>query len=314
MTGSISGTRFNTKKALAHIGALLIMTAWGSSFLSTKIMIVDGGVTAVEMYVYRFACAYILLLFLSVKKLFSNNWKDEFQFFICGICSGSLYFIMENYALEYTKAGNVSLLASTSPIFTTLLIATVLHTKIKTGVIIGSIISFIGVACIILGNGESFEIKPKGDLLALGAAFTWGVYTLVIKNLNPFYNSIFITRKIFFYGVLTALPLLFFQNEPLHLTTIFNAQEPIYLINFVFLVVICSGLAFLIWNETMKILGSVTANNYLYLQPLVTMVAAYFILGEQIFFLGYLGCLLIVGGLVYADKVTQKGSANRRVQ
>ena len=53
----------------------------------------------------------------------------------------------------------------------------------------------------------------------------------------------------------------------------------------------------------MKILGQVTANNYLYLQPLVTMVAAYFILGEDIMLLGYVGCVLIVGGLIISDKM-----------
>ena len=65
----------------------------------------------------------------------------------------------------------------------------------------------------------------------------------------------------------------------------------------------CSVFAYLIWNEVMKILGQVTANNYLYLQPLVTMVAAYFILGEDIMLLGYVGCVLIVGGLIISDKM-----------
>lgn len=304
----------NIKKILAHLGALITMSAWGTSFLSTKIMMVNGGLTPVEMFVYRFACAYIILLLLSFKKFFANNWKDELQFLICGICSGSLYFILENYALEYTKAGNVSLLASISPIFTTILIAVVFRTRIKTGVILGSIISFIGVACLILGNGESFEIRPLGDMLALGAALTWAVYTLIIKNLNPFYNTIFITRKLFFYGVLTAIPLLIFQDAPLRLWVIFDFQDPTFFFNFLFLVLVCSGLAFLTWNETMKVLGSVTANNYLYLQPLVTMIAAYFVLGEQIFLLGYIGCILIVGGLIYSDKSNLKGSSNRRVQ
>ena len=73
--------------------------------------------------------------------------------------------------------------------------------------------------------------------------------------------------------------------------------------NFLFLVIFCSLLAYLIWNEVMKVLGPVATNNYLYLQPLVTMVAAYFVLGEKIFPLGYLGCALIIGGLIIADKL-----------
>lgn len=53
----------------------------------------------------------------------------------------------------------------------------------------------------------------------------------------------------------------------------------------------------------MKALGPVASSNYLYLQPLVTMIAAYFVLGEKIYPLGYLGCALIIGGLVIADKI-----------
>lgn len=314
MTETLIQSRSNSKKILAHIGALIIMTAWGSSFLSTKILMVDGGLTPVEMFTYRFGCAYFILLVLTIRKIFANNWKDELQFLICGICAGSLYFITENYALRLTTAGNVSLLACTSPIFTTILISIFYKIRIKTGVIIGSLIAFLGVTCIIFSNGTGFELRPKGDLLAIGAAMSWAIYTLVIKNLNPYYNSMFITRKLFFYGVLTSLPLLFFQDAPLHLDVIFNFSEPIFGFNFLFLVIGCSAVAYLIWNETMKILGSVTANNYLYLQPLVTMISAYIVLDENIYIMGYIGCILIIGGLIFADKVNLSSSRNRRHQ
>ena len=64
----------------------------------------------------------------------------------------------------------------------------------------------------------------------------------------------------------------------------------------------CSCCAYLIWNEVMNVLGPVLTNNYLYLQPLVTMIAAYIVLGEVIYLVGYIGCVLIIGGLVLSDK------------
>lgn len=69
-----------------------------------------------------------------------------------------------------------------------------------------------------------------------------------------------------------------------------------------FLVVMCSLAAYIMWNEVMKKLGPVTSNNYLYAQPMVTMVGAYFLLGENIYLLGYVGCFLIISGLVISDK------------
>ena len=73
--------------------------------------------------------------------------------------------------------------------------------------------------------------------------------------------------------------------------------------NFLFLGLFCSAAAYIIWNEVMNILGSIKANNYIYVQPLVTMIAGYFVLGEKIFFLGYLGCVLIIGGILISDKI-----------
>lgn len=293
--------------ALAHVGAFITASAWGTSFLSTKVLMVQGGFSPIEMYVYRFAVAYILLLFFTFKKLFANNLRDELQLMLCGICAGSLYFITENYALKFTSTGNVSLLASISPLFTAAIMAVVFRTKVGAGMVIGSIVAFLGVACVIFSGGEGLEINPGGDLLAICASLSWAIYSLAAKRLIPLYSGLFITRKLFFYGVITALPLLFWQHAsthtPYHLSLLINFAQPQYLLNFAFLVVFCSLLAYLIWNEVMSILGPVATNNYLYIQPLVTIIAAYFVLGEPIYPLSYLGCTLIIGGLILSDKL-----------
>lgn len=294
-------------KGLAHLGAFLTASAWGTSFLSTKVLMVDGGFSPVEMYVYRFAMAYILLLCFTFRRILANNWRDELQLMLCGVCAGSLYFITENYALQHTTTGNVSLLASVSPLFTAAIMALIFRVKIGFGVIVGSLVAFAGVACVIFSNGEGFVIKPEGDLLALSAALSWAIYSLAAKRLIPLYSGLFITRKLFFYGVITALPLLLIHHsisgQPYHISTLFNFSHPEFFLNFMFLVVFCSMLAYLVWNQVLSLLGPVVANNYLYIQPLVTMIAAYFVLGEKIYTLGYIGCILIIGGLILADKL-----------
>lgn len=287
---------------LAHIGALLTVSAWGTSFLSTKVLMENDGMTPVEMFFYRFLAAYLILLCFTFKNIKSKSWRDELTFIVSGICSGSLYFITENFALTLTTAGNVSLLASLSPIFTTILMAVIFGQRIQVGVAIGSVVAFAGAACIILSHGASLEFRPTGDLLAIASAFSWAIYTIAVKRVLPHYSTFFVTRKLFFYGVLTALPFLLCQSEPSHAYMLIDFSNPKFILNFLFLVLFCSMAAYLMWNEVMAVLGPVTSNNYLYLQPLVTMVAAYFILGENIYLLGYIGCVLIVGGLIYSDK------------
>ena len=265
---------------------------------------VSGGFSPVEVFVYRFVFAYFLLLIFTCKKILANNPKDEILFLICGMCAGSIYFVAENYALKYTTAGNVSLLVSISPIFTTVLMAVIYRIMPRINVITGSIVAFIGVGCIIFSSGEGFEINPVGDLIALSASLSWAIYTIVVKRLTPIYTSLFITRKLFLYGVITALPLLIIQHEPLNLRLLFDFSQPEYFLNLLFLGLFCSAIAYILWNETMRILGAVKANNYLYVQPIVTMIAGYLILDERIYILSYIGCALIIGGIVWSEKNT----------
>ncbi len=299
---SSRGNKGGAIKILSHLGSLIAVTAWALSFLCTKVLMEKGGFTPIEMYVYRFAVAYLILLLFTFRNLKAKSWRDEITLAVSGICAGSLYFITENYALRLTTAGNVSLLTSISPVLTTFLLAALYRQRILPGVIIGSIAAFIGVGCIIFSNGEGIEFRPEGDLLALSAALCWAVYSVTIKRVLPLYNTLFITRKLFFYGVITALPLLFTDNNGFHLHLLIDFAHPEYILNFSFLVIMCSVVAYLIWNESMKILGPVTTNNYIYLQPLITMIAAYFLIGENITLLGYMGCFLIICGLIVSDK------------
>ena len=178
MSKSIKIAPSGSLKLLAHLGAIVTISCWGASFVSTKVLMEQGGFSPVEMFVYRFACAYVLMLLLTCnKRLLSKSWKDEFSFMVCGICAGSLYFITENYALRHTTASNVSLLASISPIFTTLLMGVFYKMKVKGGVIIGSVIAFIGVGFVVMsGSADGLEIHPFGDMLALSAAMSWAEY------------------------------------------------------------------------------------------------------------------------------------------
>lgn len=263
--------------------------------------------TPVEVYVYRFSIAYLMMLAFTFREIRSKSWKDELQMALCGICSGTLYFLMENYALMYTSTGNVSLLSSISPLFIAVLLSVIYKTRMRRGEVIGSVVAFFGVALVIMSEsiakGLGMEFNPIGDLLAISCALSWAVYSIAIKRLIPIYNTLFLTRKLFFYGLVTSVPLLLIQREPLHLNVLFDLSQPQYLLNLLFLAVMCSSMAYLLWNESMKIIGPLATNNYMYLQPPVTMIAGCLLLGETIYPYGYVGCALVLLGLIAADKM-----------
>ena len=301
-SGSVSKDR---SMFWCHVGAVLTMVAWGISFVSSKVLL-DNGLNAVEIYVYRFGLAYLLLLCMCHKKLMSNNWRDEMLFLVCGLCGGSIYFIAENIALKYTLVSNVSLITTTSPLLTTLLLGELYKSeRPSAGVLGGSLVAFLGVGCVIFNSSFVIKMNPFGDLLALGAAFTFAIYAVVLRRLNAFYSATFITRKTFFYGVITALP--FLPMDPEH-ASLDVLLRPAVWGNIVFLSAFASVFAFMIWSIAIKKMGTVKASNYLYFQPVVTLVASALILSEKVTIVGYTGCALILIGVWLSDWLGRKSA------
>ena len=288
---------------LGHIAAIVTVAMWGYSFVSSKVLL-DNGLGPVHIYFYRFVLAYLMVLFISHKRLWASNWRDEGLFVVCALTSGSLYFIAENTALQYTLTTTVALLTSLSPLITTMLVGLVYKTeKFGIGTWLGSAIAVAGVACVVFNSSTSLEVRPLGDFLALAAAFSWAFYSLILRRLNAHYDVWFITRKTFFYGILTSIPFLIFEPESQSVATIISRPE-VYA-NLLFLGLGASTIAYVLWAYTVKTVGAVKANNYMYLQSIVTLIVSAIVLGEHVNFIGYLGIFLILAGLWAGDNINK---------
>lgn len=296
----------NPKKALiyGHLGALVCVIMWGASFVSTKVLL-NNGMQPVEIYLYRFALAYLLILLFKHSRICCNNWRDEALLCMCGLLSGSIYFLAENFALRYTLVTNVSLLTSLSPLITTLLIGLWYRSERPgPGMLTGSMVAFLGVACVIFNSSFNLEINPLGDMLGLAAALSWSLYSILLKKLNAVYDTWFITRKTFFWGVVTGLP--FLAVEPPHFYFLEVFRYPAVWGNILFLGLGASLIAFFLWAVTVKKVGAVKANNYMYLQPIVTLVISVVLLHEHVSAIGIMGICLILGGLWLGDWLTRR--------
>ncbi|MDE6359001.1 MAG: DMT family transporter [Duncaniella sp.] len=286
-----------------HLFAIFSVTVWGLSFISTRVLL-DNGLNPIEIYIYRFIIAYLVMLALNHRKLWANSLKDEALFVVCGLVAGSIYFISENVALEYTLVSNVSLITSLSPLLTVLIVGLVYKTnRPGNGAYIGSLVAFIGVGLVIFNSSFNMAINPIGDLLSLLAAFCWAIYSLLLKPLNAHYDARFFTRKVFFYGVLTALPFLLVEPE---MADPHILLSPVVIGNLLFLSLICSFSAYLLWAFSVAKIGAVSAANYLYFQPLITMVFSVVILHEALTAVGLMGCVMILAGVWLADFLQNK--------
>ncbi|MDR2885629.1 MAG: DMT family transporter, partial [Rikenellaceae bacterium] len=202
------------QKYLLHATALLIVVIWGTTFVSTKLLL-NNGLAPQDIFFYRFALAYIGIWFFGLlpvpgesnllkHKFFAKNIGDELRMAALGVTGGSIYFLTENMALEYTLASNVALLVSVAPILTAIAVHFFTRgERLNRNVVAGSALAFLGVAFVVFNGNFILKMSPAGDLLSLAAASCWAVYTVILKGLSKKYSSLLITRKVFFYGLLT---------------------------------------------------------------------------------------------------------------
>ena len=286
------------KKTIGHLAALLTIIIWGTTFISTKILLV--GFQPVEILFFRFVMGFIVLLMLSPKRLKTANRKEELTFAVAGLCGICLYYLLENIALTYTLASNVGVIISVAPFFTAILAHLVIKSeeKLRLQFFTGFIVAMVGIVLISF-NGQKLELKPIGDLLAIVAALVWAFYSILTRKINSFaYPVILTTRRTFFYGILFMIPTLFFFDFQLDLS---RFGELTYLLNILYLGLGASALCFVTWNFAVKELGAVKTSVYIYMVPVITVLTSVLILHEQVTVLASIGTILTLIGLFLSE-------------
>ena len=85
------------KHGYYHLIAILVVTIWGLTFISTKVLI-NHGLTPQEIFFYRFLIAYLGIWVISPKRLFTSNWKDELWLMAGGFFGGYREYSFRNHA------------------------------------------------------------------------------------------------------------------------------------------------------------------------------------------------------------------------
>ena len=299
-----------------HIVAFVVVAIWGSTFVFTKMLLLNG-LSPAQIFTLRFIIAYVLLLGYSLFthhfSLFTSSWRDELLMVLLGITGGSVYFLTENAAMLFTTATNTSLIVCSCPLFAMLLFAVVYRHSERINRIqaIGSVLACLGMAIVVLNGHFVLHLSPLGDILAFAACLCWAVYSLLMQPATEKYSTLFITRKVFFYGLLTIIPYYFFVPDFPSLDVI---MRPEVLWNLLFLSVVASMLCYLLWNWVLSHLGVVVATNWVYFNPITTIIFAWWLLHEQITIYFLIGTVLILVGMYLADKKVVRKADQRHQQ
>lgn len=293
------------KKTTGHAAALITILIWGTTFISTKVLLADFA--PIEILFFRFVMGFLALLGAWPHRLKGTTRQQEFTFAAAGLCGVCLYYLLENIALTYTMASNVGVIISIAPFFTAILthLFSKGEEKPRANFFVGFAVAMAGI-CLISFSGSRLLLNPLGDLLAVAAAIVWACYSVLTRKISGFgCHTLPATRRIFGYGILfmlLTLPLFDFHPDLRRFT------NPVYLGNMLFLGLGASALCFVTWNTAVKELGAVKTSIYIYLVPVITIATSALILHEKITPMSGAGTILALLGLFlsqYRGKQTE---------
>ncbi|MBO4378641.1 MAG: DMT family transporter [Clostridia bacterium] len=286
----------NDKKHLkGHVFSILCVVAWGTSFLVSKNLL--KSITSVHLMMLRFVIAWLAVWIIYPKWRF--DWREEGQFIVLSLVGNTLYYLVENTALQLTLASNVSILVSAAPIISALMLRLFERDeRLSRRQTAGIGIAFFGVLFVVFNGVFVLKLNPFGDLLALAAAFCWALYGFLAKRIMDKYDTYLSTRKLMFYGMITSAPLLLFEKSSITGIGQLTFGD---ICGLLYLGLICSAVCYLMWNTAIEEIGAMKTNLYVYAVPVATMIASAAFLEEEITWGGAIGIVLVVGGMLLSS-------------
>jgi drug/metabolite transporter (DMT)-like permease len=196
------------------------------------------------------------------------------------------------YSLEFARASTVSLVFGATPVFVALLSLALRLGRLQRSFWIGAGLTFAGVGLIALASGSGFSSSMKGNVIAVGTAFTWGCYTIAIAPLMRRYSPFRISALVLAAGwlplALVSIPQLDRQE--------FSFGWPVWL-GFGYAVVGPLFLTNILWFTAVDRVGAPRAALFNNLQPFFSVFFALILLSEGLHPLEVAGGVLIFGGI-----------------
>ncbi|HXL02895.1 MAG TPA: DMT family transporter [Candidatus Atribacteria bacterium] len=296
------------KKYLLNPYFLLILVSliWGFNFSVVKIGILTIGPLAFSLL--RFILS-ALLMFLVLWLTEKNPWvevKDLPYFLFLGLLGFGIYQPLWSYGLKLSLASHSALILSLSPIVVSL-VAFVRKEELVGGInLLGVIIGFGGVIFLV-GQGGNGDYAPQsvlyGDLLTLGAAICWGLYSYFGKNMVKKYSPLKTSTWSVIWGLVFMFPVCI--GETLQVTR--EDFSFSLLLSLSYSVVLSSLVAYIIWMQCVKELGAARTISSQYITQVVGVIAAWMIFGEPLGWRVFLGMAFISLGLWLIHKKPSGG-------
>jgi len=294
MATTVSGS---TRSRGPILGVLFAVLAWGSSFIATKVALQD--VSPVTVVWLRFAMGVVVMgLVLFARRQFAIPcWKDLAYFSLLGFIGITFHQWLQSTGLVTAQAATTAWIVASTPVFIALLSWLFLKEKLGWRKSAGILLAALGVLLVVsrgdLASVAAGRFGAPGDLLILISAPNWAIFSVLSRRGLERHPA----GRMMFYVMLSGWlfsSLLLIGGPGLSEVGALTTRG---WLGVLFLGVVCSGLAYVLWYGALQALPASKVGAFLYLEPLAAVIAAALVLGEPLLWASLLGGLVILFGV-----------------
>ena len=290
----------------ARLSALAAIVLWGVSFVATKAALRE--ISPVTLIFTRFALGVaVLILVLKLRKESLTPPRDSWLMLTTmGLVGIFLHQMIQAHGLTLTTAVRTGWLIGLTPIWSAVLATVFLGEGFGRRKVFGLFIGLIGALLVVTRGELSTDVlalpSTRGDLLVLASTWTWAIYTILGRDTLKRLGSARATAAAMFAGWAMMIPF-FVAAAGWHEYRDLSSTSVMAIL---FLGIGCSGLGYWLWYAALERIDASQVAAFLYLEPLVTLLAAVALLGESV------GLSTIVGGVLVLVGVLAVQTAQTR--
>ncbi|MDH5758093.1 MAG: DMT family transporter [Gemmatimonadota bacterium] len=286
---------------MTDLSLLMLAVIWGVNFVVMKSVMLE--VPPMALNALRFPLASVALGFFLMGQRGPRvpRREDVLPLIGLGVLGNVLYQLAFVFALDWTLAGNASVLLATTPMWVLILSWVMGHEAANATVALGVAGTFGGMVMVVLGQGKSISLGAgaiRGDLLMVAAALLWAFYTVGARHYIMRYGSVQVTT----WTVWIGTPILILLGVPSVATLDLGAISLPAWLGIAYAGLFSLGLAYLLWYRGVQRLGSSRTAIYSNLVPVAALTTAWIWLDEQPGAVQLSGAAVVLMGLWVARR------------
>ena len=274
---------------IGYLELVITSIIWGVTYVLMKYSL--SFLSPQQIAFARFLIAGIIFvpLLLVMKERYSR--RELLIMIVVALTGVLLYQLLFIWGESGLSAGNASFIVSFEPIFIAVLGISLRRDQLRWTILIGLVISTIGMVVLLKPTSLRWS-ELLSAVLVLLSALSWGIFTVVGKDMLVKHNPLSVTGYVSVIGLVMLLP---FVNSGM--ISLFQIRNVYLIVSLLFIGVFATFIGYLLWFDGLKKVKPITAGTTLYITPFVTVIFASILIFEPISLTTIIGGTVILVGL-----------------